>query len=116
MPFTILQPMHYMQNIDIRGILASGVLTQPRMPVDTPLAHVDLRGRRRGCRAASSATPPHHCATYELCGDDLHSARELAADHLRRSRAPRRRRQVPLPRPVDGGPRVMEPRTTAPTP
>jgi uncharacterized protein YbjT (DUF2867 family) len=76
-PFTILQPMHYMQNIDVRRVLESGVLTQP-YAVDTPLAHVDLEDVTE-VAAMVVTDPAHHHATYELCGDDYVNARQLAA-------------------------------------
>ena len=39
--FTILQPMHYMQNIDVSRVVAEGMLHQT-YSLDTRLAHVDL--------------------------------------------------------------------------
>ncbi|MGO8687356.1 MAG: SDR family oxidoreductase [Candidatus Dormibacteria bacterium] len=76
-PFTILQPMHYMQNIDVRGVVERGVLPQP-FDLDTPLAHVDLEDVAE-VAALVVGDPRHHFATYELCGSDYLSARELAA-------------------------------------
>jgi uncharacterized protein YbjT (DUF2867 family) len=76
MPFTILQPMHYMQNIDLARVVAEGVLHQP-YSLDTPLAHVDLEDVAE-VAATVVDDPQHHYATYELCGSDYHSARELA--------------------------------------
>jgi uncharacterized protein YbjT (DUF2867 family) len=77
MPFTILQPMHYMQNIDVRRVVERGVLTQP-YALDTPLMHVDLEDVTE-VAALVVADPTHHFATYELCGSDYLSARQLAA-------------------------------------
>jgi uncharacterized protein YbjT (DUF2867 family) len=76
LPFTILQPMHYMQNIDIERVLATGVLVQPYDPA-TPLAHVDLDDVAE-VAARVVTDPAHHYATYELCGDDFHNAHGLA--------------------------------------
>jgi uncharacterized protein YbjT (DUF2867 family) len=76
MPFTILQPMHYMQNVDVRRVVAEGVLRQPYC-LDTRLAHVDLEDVAE-VAATVVNDPRHHYATYELCGDDVRSARELA--------------------------------------
>lgn len=77
LPFTILQPMHYMQNIDVSGVVASGVLRQP-YDLHTPLAHVDLEDVAE-VAAMVVGDPRHHFATYELCGTDYCNAHELAA-------------------------------------
>jgi len=77
MPFTILQPMHYMQNIDIPRVLATGVLAQP-YDTATPLAHVDLEDVA-DVAARVVTDPAHYRATYELCGDDFTNAHGLAA-------------------------------------
>jgi uncharacterized protein YbjT (DUF2867 family) len=74
--FTILQPMHYMQNVDVARVVAEGVLHQP-YSIDTPLAHVDLEDVAE-VAAAVVGDPSHHHATYELCGRDYRNARELA--------------------------------------
>jgi uncharacterized protein YbjT (DUF2867 family) len=76
LPFTILQPMHYMQNIDVGRVVAEGVLYQP-YSLDARLAHVDLED------VAQVATlvvgnPDHYYSTYELCGRDFRNALELA--------------------------------------
>jgi uncharacterized protein YbjT (DUF2867 family) len=76
MPFTILQPMHYMQNIDVIRVVAAGALQQP-YSLDTRLAHVDLEDVAE-VAAAVVGNPSHHYATYELCGRDFRNARELA--------------------------------------
>jgi uncharacterized protein YbjT (DUF2867 family) len=76
-PFTILQPMHYMQNIDVRRVVERGVLTQP-FDLDTPLQHVDLDDVAE-VAALVVGDPRHHYGTYELCGSDYLNARQLAA-------------------------------------
>ncbi len=76
LPFTILQPMHYMQNIDIPRVVAAGVLTQP-YDLTTPLAHVDLEDVAE-VAARIVTDPAHHYATYELCGNDFANAHQLA--------------------------------------
>jgi uncharacterized protein YbjT (DUF2867 family) len=77
MPFTILQPMHYMQNIDIPRVVADGVLHQP-YSLDTRLAHVDLEDVAEVAAKVLDEGERHHHATYELCGDDFLNAYELA--------------------------------------
>ncbi|MGD0833838.1 MAG: NmrA family NAD(P)-binding protein [Candidatus Dormibacteria bacterium] len=76
-PFTILQPMHYMQNIDVARVVAEGVLRQPYSP-DARLAHVDLEDVAEVAAKVVGDGGPHHYATYELCGDDYLTAHELA--------------------------------------
>jgi uncharacterized protein YbjT (DUF2867 family) len=93
-PFTILQPMHYMQNIDVRRVVESGVLTQP-YTLDTPLAHVDLEDVTE-VAAMVVRDPKHHHATYELCGDDYVNARQLAATIATISGRPVTAEQVPV--------------------
>ena len=77
LPFTILQPMHYMQNLDVARVVAGGVLRQP-YTLDTPLAHVDLEDVAEVAALVVAYPQRHRFATYELCGDDFHSAHELA--------------------------------------
>ncbi len=93
-PFTILQPMHYMQNIDVRRVVERGVLTQP-YALDTPLAHVDLEDVTE-VAALVVTDAKHHYATYELCGDDYVNARQLAATIAAISGRPVTAEQVPV--------------------
>ncbi len=76
MPFTILQPMHYMQNIDVGRVVSDGVLNQT-YSLETRLAHVDLEDVA-AVAAKVVGDPRHHYATYELCGRDFCNAHELA--------------------------------------
>lgn len=94
MPFTILQPMHYMQNIDIARVLATGILAQPYDPA-TPLAHVDLEDVAE-VTARVVTDPAHHYATYELCGDDFLNAHGLARVIASASGTAVSARQVPV--------------------
>ena len=77
MPFTILQPMHYMQNIDIARVVADGVLRQP-YPLAARLAHVDLQDVAEVAAKVVDETQHHRYATYELCGEAFLNAHELA--------------------------------------
>jgi uncharacterized protein YbjT (DUF2867 family) len=77
-PFTILQPMHYMQNVDVARVVAERVLTQP-YSLDTRLAHVDLEDVAEVTAIVVGNPLRHRHATYELCGDAFHNAHELAA-------------------------------------
>jgi len=97
--FTILQPMHYMQNIDIARVVADGVLHQP-YSLDTPLAHVDLEDVAE-VAATVVGNPHHHYATYELCGRDFRNARELAQIISAQSGQVITASQVELPERVD---------------
>ncbi|WP_227999024.1 SDR family oxidoreductase [Nocardia australiensis] len=77
LPFTILQPMHYMQNVHVRDCVATGRFTQP-FSLDRPLSFVDLTDV--GAVAATVLSDPQHhrWATYELCGTDTLTGHEVA--------------------------------------
>ncbi|HVO53841.1 MAG TPA: NmrA family NAD(P)-binding protein [Solirubrobacterales bacterium] len=75
--FTILQPMHYMQNYDPLKASETGAL---RIPYDISLlrSYVDLADV--GEVAAITLTEPGHVyATYPLSGADLISVEQIAA-------------------------------------
>lgn len=79
LPFTILQPASYMQNIIAtwEEVSERGVLTAP-YSVQSQSSPVDLQD------VAAVATivlcePGHHGATYELCGPDVLTQSEQAA-------------------------------------
>lgn len=74
--FTILQPMHYMQNTDVARVVTEGVVRQS-YSLDTPLAHVDLEDVAE-VAATVIGNPLHLYATHELCGRDFRNAWELA--------------------------------------
>ncbi|GJF33703.1 hypothetical protein KNE206_64030 [Kitasatospora sp. NE20-6] len=76
-PFTILQPMHYLQNIDVAGTVRSGVHRKP-FSHDTRLAQVDMEDVTE-VAAKVVGDPHHHYATYELCGSDYVNGHEIAA-------------------------------------
>jgi uncharacterized protein YbjT (DUF2867 family) len=76
-PFTILQPMHYMQNVDVARVVEDRVLRQPYC-LDTRLAHVDLEDVAEVAAKVVGDAHRHHYATYELCGEAFHNAHELA--------------------------------------
>ena len=94
-PYTILQPMHYMQNVDVVSAVASGVLTKPYDP-DTALAHVDLEDVAE-VAALVVGDPHHHYATYELCGADFLNSHQLAAVIAAESGRPVVARRVDIP-------------------
>ena len=106
MPFTILQPMHYMQNIDVARVVAEGVLRQP-YGIGTPLAHVDLEDVAE-VAAAVVGNADHHYATYELCGQDFLTATELAQVMSAESGRPVTAEMVPFPVGAADGPRASE--------
>jgi uncharacterized protein YbjT (DUF2867 family) len=62
MSYTILQPMHYMQDVDVAASVSSGVYLQP-YSLERPLSFVDLqdrgRGRRRRARRAGAPRGGH---------------------------------------------------------
>jgi uncharacterized protein YbjT (DUF2867 family) len=77
LPFTILQPTYYMQNIDVAAAVATGVLRQP-FAIDTRLAHVNLVNVADITAQVVAGGESHYYATYELCGSDHRSGREVA--------------------------------------
>jgi uncharacterized protein YbjT (DUF2867 family) len=107
MPFTILQPMHYMQNIDVARAVADGVLHQP-YSLDTRLAHVDLEDVAEVAAKVISEGWRHHYATYELCGDDFLNAHELAEVISAESGRPVTAEQIPISAGTTAGPRPSE--------
>src|SRR5665213_3165273 len=106
LPFTILQPMHYMQNIDVAHVVAAGALRQP-YGLDTPLAHVDLEDVAE-VAAKVVGEARHHYATYELCGEDFCNALELAHVMSVESGRPVTAELVPFPARTVVGPRPSE--------
>jgi NAD(P)H dehydrogenase (quinone) len=79
LPFTILQPAAYMQNIlgSREAILNQGIYPVP-YPVDTRLGMVDLLDVAAAA-AAVLADPEHVGATYELAGPEVLTQTEVAA-------------------------------------
>jgi uncharacterized protein YbjT (DUF2867 family) len=77
LPFTILQPMHYFQNIDVRGAVAHGVYSSAYSPT-VGLSFVDMADLAAAA-AKVAAEPGHHYATYEICGSDHLTSAEVAA-------------------------------------
>jgi NAD(P)H dehydrogenase (quinone) len=80
LPFTILQPAPYMQNV-LAGwpaITGLGILTVP-YPVETRLSLVDLDDVAQAA-ATVIGVPEHHGAIYELSGTAPMSQTEVAAE------------------------------------
>jgi uncharacterized protein YbjT (DUF2867 family) len=76
-PFTILQPMHYLQNIDVAATVDTGIYGKPHS-AESRLAHVDLEDVTE-VAAQVVGDPRHHYATYELTGSDFVTGHEIAA-------------------------------------
>ena len=72
LPYTVLQPTYYMQNVDVADAVRCGVLRQP-FAVETKVAHVDLRNVATIVGQVVAAPTSHAYATYQLCGGDLRS-------------------------------------------
>jgi uncharacterized protein YbjT (DUF2867 family) len=77
MPYTILQPIHYVQNIDVRAAVERGVYSSAYDPVRR-LAFVDLVDLA-DVAAKVASEPVHLYATYELCGTDYLDTEDVAA-------------------------------------
>ena len=78
LPFTILQPMHYMQDVDVATTVSDGVFRQP-FSLDVPMSFVDLADVAEVAALVLSDPQRHRLATYELCGADTLTGREVAA-------------------------------------
>src|SRR5262249_38099305 len=77
LPFTILQPMHYMQNINVARSVKEGVFSLP-YNMEIPLSHVDLMDVAEV--AVKVLTEEGHLsATYELCGSDFLRGVDIAS-------------------------------------
>ena len=74
--YTILQPMHYMQNIDIEDVYRQGVFNQASA-LETPLSFVDMDDKVE-VAAKVLTEDGHYGATYELCCDDNLNANKIA--------------------------------------
>lgn len=78
LPFTILQPMHYMQDVDVPAAVTAGVFRQP-FALDVSMSFVDLVDVGEVAALVLSGPERHRLATYELCGSDLLTGHEVAA-------------------------------------
>ncbi|WP_433136854.1 SDR family oxidoreductase [Actinomadura nitritigenes] len=95
LPFTILQPMHYMQNVNVPDCLSRGRFAQP-YSLDRPLSFVDLADVGAVAATVLSALEKHTWATYELCGTDTLTGHEIAEVLTSAGGTPVRAEQVPL--------------------
>lgn len=79
LPFTILQPGAYMQNIlgSWDAIIHEGKYHVP-YPIDTRLGMVDLLDVAQAA-AVVMTTPGHYGATYELCGNEILTPAQMAS-------------------------------------
>ncbi|MFA3873204.1 SDR family oxidoreductase [Streptomyces sp. MMCC 100] len=77
LPFTILQPMHYMQNVDVADCLRTGVFRLP-YSLDRPLSFVDLADVGEVAATVLADPAKHLWATYELCGTDTLTGHDIA--------------------------------------
>ncbi len=76
LPYTILQPMHYLQNVDPAQVAREGVLRLP-YSMERKLSFVDLADVAEVC-AKVIVEDSHRFATYPLCGPDHLSGLEVA--------------------------------------
>jgi uncharacterized protein YbjT (DUF2867 family) len=74
--YTILQPMHYMQNINISDVYNEGLFIQASA-LQTPLSFVDLDDKVE-VAAKVLTEHGHYGATYELCCDNNLNAIEIS--------------------------------------
>jgi uncharacterized protein YbjT (DUF2867 family) len=77
LPYTIVQPMHYLQNVEPARVVSAGALRLP-YSMQRRLAFVDLADVAEVC-AMALTEDGHRYATYPLCGPDLLNGEEVAA-------------------------------------
>ena len=82
--FTILQPLHYMQNVSVSSILETGIYPNFK-PLDHKLGYVDAYDVAEAAAIVAGAGEKHKYATYELCGSDMLSINEIAEMVARQS-------------------------------
>jgi uncharacterized protein YbjT (DUF2867 family) len=95
LPYTILQPMHYLQNIEPVRVVAEGALRLP-YSMQRRLSFVDLADVAQVCVKVLTEEG-HRYATYPLCGPDLLSGEEVAAIIAQESGAEIAAEAIPLP-------------------
>jgi uncharacterized protein YbjT (DUF2867 family) len=67
--YTVLQPTHFFQNINVKAAAADGSLSVPYNP-DNEMGFVDLRDVSQAAFKVISEGPKHYRARYELVGDN----------------------------------------------
>ena len=75
--FTILQPLHYTNNVPVRAIVESGRYENFK-PLDRRLGYVDVRDVAEAAAIVLSEGDRHKFATYELCGSSYLSINEIS--------------------------------------
>lgn len=73
--YTILQPMHYCHNFDVKAVKESGIY-HSFYDIHTKLSYVDAEDVAKVC-AKVLCEDTHANATYELCGSDFLSPCDL---------------------------------------
>jgi uncharacterized protein YbjT (DUF2867 family) len=100
--FTILQPMHYFQNVDVRRAIERGAYISPYSPA-VGLSFVDMADLAE-VAAKIVGDPAHFQATYEICASDHLTSTEVAALIAERSGTAIRNEQVGIDEFVAGIP------------
>jgi uncharacterized protein YbjT (DUF2867 family) len=93
--YTILRPMHYFQNLDVRGAAQSGFVDLT-YSIDRPLGFVDMADVASVAAKIVNEGPHHHYACYDLCSADHPTGVKIAetlSGIIGRPIAPRR---IPL--------------------
>ena len=76
LPFTILQPQHYFQNIDVRPVRDTGTVALP-YALDRPLGFVDMADLAEAV-AKVVLEAGHDFATYQIASDEHLSGEDIA--------------------------------------
>ena len=86
-PFTILQPMHYYQNIDVKKVAETGIYVSP-YSATVGIGFVDMADLGEVAAKVAAEGAHHLYATYEICGADYLDAEQVVrilSDRIGRS-------------------------------
>lgn len=93
--YTILRPMHYFQNLDIRGAREHGHIDLT-YAVDRPLGFVDMEDVAAVAAKVVDEGGHHHYACYDLCSADHLTGIEIAERLAGIAGRPVTARRIPL--------------------
>ena len=93
--WTILQPQHYMQGVNVPQVVADGCFAMP-YAMETPLAHVDMKDLAEVVAKVLAEGEKHFYATYEICGADVLSGNEIAHMVSEQAGKPIAARRIPF--------------------
>ncbi|MCM3420244.1 SDR family oxidoreductase [Sphingopyxis alaskensis] len=94
--YTILRPMHYFQNLDVRGAREHGRIDLT-YAIDRPLGFVDMEDVAAVAAKVVNGGTHHHYACYDLCSADHLTGVEIAETLTVLVGRPIAAHRIPLP-------------------